>query len=140
MVSKSEVADVLERAADLYESEEIDWCLRAWGRETGLTVNHDGVIKGQFHCAEGAILRAAGFTMRQIIESQGSSAGNPVSVVDLLETPVVLGALSAVKEHLGDMAPGQRLWQYNDGLLLSDGKQTLIQVFKETAKELRNAS
>lgn len=49
--SKNEIADILEKAADLYESETIEWCQGA-----GYLYGHDKLSA----CAQGAILIASG--------------------------------------------------------------------------------
>lgn len=129
----SDVAEVLEKAADLYESEQIDWCKGSWGA----TIS--GNREGQFHCAEGAILRAAGYSMKDIIEAQRPIG--PINGIELIvSNPLVEAAFGAVSAHWG--APGTKLWRFNDQVLNADkperAKQELIKVFKETAKELRN--
>lgn len=135
----SETADLLERAADLYESEQIDWCRGSWGTSVNFN-DSDTAVHGQFHCAEGALLRAAGFSLEQIEASQrGVRLGEAAEVYELLATPVVRAGIEAVNGHLGHYV-GRRLYHYNDQLGARFAKQTLIQVFKETAKDLRNGS
>lgn len=134
----SETADLLERAADLYESEQIDWCRGSWGTSINY-IGIDTAAHGQFHCAEGALLRAAGFSLEQIEASQHRLSGEAADVCKLLATPVVWAGIEAVNSHLGHYV-GPRLYHYNDQLAARFAKQTLIQAFKETAKDLRNGS
>lgn len=137
MSSDSEAADLLEKAADLYESEEIDWCKGSWG--TTVNYSEDGEItRGQFHCAEGALLRASGLSMADI--------GRRMAAPEVLKNRVMLGipvidrAARAVNRHLDSAINGNVLHPYNDRLPEDTAKQTLIEVFKKTAKELRNGS
>ena len=58
-----QVATVLETAADLYESEKIQWCEGIWAKVPGSWDNPDATISA---CAEGALLLAAGFTAVQV--------------------------------------------------------------------------
>lgn len=53
-VPNADVAQVLEDAADLYESEKVEWCTGLWAKRQERT----GVISA---CAEGAILLARGY-------------------------------------------------------------------------------
>lgn len=131
-----DVASILEKAADLYESEQIDWCKGAWGSKTRLKET------GQFHCAEGAILRAAGYTMREIIDAQVPDNGYP-GIDRLTNDPGVKEAFRAVAHHLGHMIneDDPKLWTLNDRMDAKEpgkAKQYLINAFKETAKDLRN--
>lgn len=140
----NDVAALLEKAADLYESEQIDWCKGAWGSLTRLKEGSitSGWDTGQFHCAEGAILVAAGYTMREIIDAQTPNNGHP-NVERLVKDPGVREAYRAVAHHLGLMINEDepKIWNMNDRMDATEpgkAKQYLINVFKETAKDLRN--
>lgn len=141
-----DVAAILEKAADLYESEQIDWCRGAWGspvRSHGdIESGSFGHENGQFHCAEGAILRAAGYTMQDMLDAQVPNNGYP-GIDRLTNDPGVKEAFRAVAHHLGHMIDEDepKLWNLNDRMDAEQpdkAKQYLINVFKETAKDLRN--
>lgn len=130
MVSNDlETAQVLEDAADLYESEQIGWCTGTWIEKTDR-----GEVETLSMCAEGALMKAAGFN-EQHIHAYGKFA--------LLQTDIYLrdvdrdafrryvGAWRIVGETVGyDIPP------WNDELVA--GKQDVIDVFREIAKDLRN--
>lgn len=101
MATKSEIADVLERAADLYESEQVEWCRGSWG------ASH-AVITA---CASSALGLAAG--IRQ---------GHAMMLEDVLMTGRGVGGLGIVpqerlyldtRSHV-DQALGVRLPTWND--------------------------
>lgn len=132
----SETADLLERAADLYESERIEWCSGGWARPM-----FNG-LGGQFHCAEGALLRAAGYTWIQVLDATlGADQKNPAKIFSLMRRPEIQQAIRAVNGHIVSKADGAAwLWNMNDGLNKKSAKQHLIEAFKDAAKELRNGS
>lgn len=133
----SETADLLERAADLYESERIEWCTGGWARPM-----FNG-FKGQFHCAEGALLRAAGYTWIQVLDAGVGvmDLSDPTKICSLIRRPEIQQAIRAVNGHIVSKADGAAwLWNMNDGLSEKSAKQTLIEAFKDAAKELRNGS
>lgn len=146
MVTREETADLLERAADLYESEQVEWCSKSWGVERLYLWDSDEgrsrVQLGQFHCAEGAILRASGISMEEIAKLKSASARDE-EVLSLLSGPEFLAATDAVAEYLGmerelNDTP-RRIYNWNDSLARASAKRTLIDAFKNTAKELRNS-
>lgn len=102
MATKAEIADVLETAADLYESEQVEWCRGTWGATT-----LDGGITA---CASSALGLAAG--IRQ---------GLTGSLEYLMETGITSGiGLTApeqlyldVRKHV-DAALNWRLPAWND--------------------------
>ena len=136
--TNEQTADLLERAADLYESETIDWCNGAWAREHGTGHPNGG---GQYHCAEGALLRAAGYTWEQVLGATHATENTEEDgVFSLMTQPQIQAAVRAVKGCLSGDDGFLWLWQLNDKLPGSTAKQELIQRFKNAAKELRNGS
>lgn len=134
----SETADLLERAADLYESEQIQWCKGSWAALD--------LQSGQFHCAEGALLRAAGFSWKQVLDAQAKSFSSegktdPDAIFHVMRLPQIQQAIRAIDGHVVRIEDGTAwLWGLNDHLTPDTAKETLIQRFKEAAKELRNGS
>jgi hypothetical protein len=135
----SETADLLERAADLYESEQIQWCKGNWA--TPYSENRSG----QFHCAEGVLLRAAGFSWAQVMNAQAKLSSenedDPDIIAHMMRLPQIQQAIRAVNGHVVTIEEDEAwLWHLNDRLAPDTAKETLIQRFKEAAKELRNGS
>jgi hypothetical protein len=157
MATKTEIADVLERAADLYESEQVEWCRGTWG------ASH-AVITA---CASSALGLAAG--IRQ---------GHAMMLENVLITGLGVDGLGTVpqerlyldtRRHV-DQALGVRLPTWNDsytqkikiegdprvqfvnGVFQWNGdapriiteqvpvrsKEQVIELFKGLAKDLRN--
>lgn len=137
MVTDLEVAQVLEDAATMYEDEKIEWCQGAWYR-------------GGSMCAEGALMRAAGFAPLVIKSFQDLNQQEQVlaNVSTGRETySKLLGARKAVTDALprtGSSKQGIPYW--NDSL--TDGsedaaskakaKQAVVDMFRTVAKDLRN--
>lgn len=130
MVSNDlETAQVLEDAADLYESEQIGWCTGTWVEKTDR-----GETETLSMCAEGALMKAAGFDQEYIY-----SYGKYV----LLQTDAYLRNMDddafrryeGARRIVGDTV-GYDIPPWNDELVA--GKQDVIDVFREIAKDLRN--
>lgn len=135
----SETADLLERAADLYESEQIQWCKVNWATP------YSEDRSGQFHCAEGALLRAAGYSWKQVLDAQMKSSSakkdDPDIIARMMRLPKIQQAIRAVNGHTVHPQDNTAwLWDLNDRLTPDTAKEALIQRFKEAAKELRNGS
>lgn len=144
-MNPNDVADLLEKAADLYESEQIDWCKGSWGTHRTYDPDTTGVREGVFHCAEGALLRAAGYTMDQLIDAQTrfeDKKDRNLKIERLMNDPLVHAAVVAVDRHEEWGRQDPSLWYFNDNKLdhtkPSEAKQQLITIFKNTAKDLRN--
>lgn len=123
---KAKAAEILEKAADLYESETIEWCQHQAFRAKGPT--HRKVSA----CALGAITLAAGeyvLTDRYVKENRpGIRFTAPLGTA-----PMSMYASECLRNHLGRMVPS-----FNDDPHTS--KQQVIDAMKECAKELRNAA
>jgi hypothetical protein len=120
-MEQEEMAEILEKAADLYESEQVDWCRRDWA-----SLSRDGRLSV---CAEGAIYLASGVKETTLLtdfpslDEEASRRGS-----------VVIGFLSRVtrlRSHLS-------LYAWNDSN--AENKQAIVDLMKEQAKELRNVS
>lgn len=118
-MDRSEMADILEKAADLYESEQVDWCQGEWATKKG------GVLSV---CAEGAIYLACGVEVRWLLNN------TPYTSRELM------GRGDYVINHLSGVTRSRcskRLHVWND----TDPevtKSAVIELMKEQAKELRN--
>jgi hypothetical protein len=122
---RTDPAEILEAAADLYESEKIDWC-KCNFFNSGETVANGRIISA---CAWGAIVLAAtgheGLAWKYILP--GGVGGETVDAIN--------NTVSIVNSRL-DKKDLVRLPYYNDKIVNS--KQEIIDLFKETAKDLRN--
>lgn len=134
MISKDKVAEVLEAAADLYESEQYEWCQGAYFRgdfDIGISM-----------CASQALRTACGERLYAVSEHTRAVRAD----TQHLDRPL----LQAAFEEL-DLAPyGEELDRSAEGFLIAwndDGwaspdsrrtKQEVIDLFKDKAKELRN--
>lgn len=120
-MEKAAVAEVLERAADLYESEQIDWCQGApyrisWGKKLSA-------------CAMGALYLASGHNIQL---ENGSVAVN--------DNGVLYASGHSAARALGAFLDDDR-WTvagWNDAGRRT--KQEVIDAMKECAKELRNGT
>ena len=148
MITKTEMADVLEKAADLYEAEQYEWCAGDWFEEdvdgNTLTV-----------CASTALAIACGAGVRyaQIMESDyalGTGRWVDYSGTYDIEGEAFKSRVLylATREHV-DKVLDQALPAWNDatapeddGLVcfssLTRNKAAVIEKFKEIAKDLRN--
>jgi hypothetical protein len=124
MTTNDQVADVLERAADLYESEAIEWCKRDW-------VRRDGDDKVMSACAEGAIYLAAGLPalLTEYVGAGDFNAGDHHEAYRLGESAIACLASSIDPEKT-------RLYYWNDREATS--KTEVIEAMKACAKGLRN--
>ncbi len=116
-------ADILEIAADLYESETVNWCQRAWVRPSPLGVNA---------CAVGAMSLADGFTWQQNV-TLGTER-----IIGIHGSDQLREAVKALEEHLSnefDTFHGS-IPRWNDAD--DRTKEEVIEAMKETAKGLRN--
>lgn len=128
-MDKNEVADVLETAARLYRDEKINWCQGAW-RE----VPENGTQK-MSACAEGALMRACGFTWQQV----GTIGGFVYQYQPQVERTIKAQDRYLAAEKALQKTPEGRagIVNYND----ADGdrtKEDIIDWFEATAKDLRN--
>jgi hypothetical protein len=157
MIDSGRIADVLEAAADLYESEKVEWCRGAWSRTgpvrageppqllsvcastaiamaAGLPVTASGVLEdmtggvGQGHIKPEVALYGA---TRQIIDAR---LGTPLPSWNDDTAVVVEGS---TEERIAMTSDGQRVilkrWRHR-----TRTKDEVIELFKETAKDLRN--
>jgi hypothetical protein len=141
-VPNADVAKVLEDAADLYESEKIEWCTRSWAKNT------DGAISA---CAEGALLLARGYNWATVFNSSRELFSTDLlahaahdSLLDHLNEgqAVKLGSVY----HWNDKVAGVRTRvELVDGTTVlsrispAEAKAEVIEAMKETAKDLRNS-
>lgn len=141
-VPNADVAKVLEDAADLYESEQIEWCTGKWAD------SRNGVISA---CAEGAILLARGYHWAEVFSSGGRLIRD-----DLLITAAYNSLLNHLNEggdrklptiyYWNDRVAGdrRRVKFANGSTTLTEpnrpkAKAQVIEAMKATAKDLRNS-
>lgn len=158
MTTTEQMAQVLEDAAQLYEAEKVEWCAGSWGDG-----EKDGVGPLSV-CASTALGMAAGlgWVMPAVMEEFHLDASmdhmelaGSVGFADYQLGPEALTWSPASDElyrktrQLVDMRLGEELPEFNDeedwddaGLILTPRrtKQEIIDLFKDTAKELRNGN
>lgn len=129
MSIEQEAADLLERAADGYESGRYYWTR---GRYSNMVFGH------QAYCSLGALGHEAGLTCSQLTESTFDNT--PVLAQAVL-------ALASVVEGPEPFYPAGVVVTWNDGLemdekfrLVARGKGPVIEAMKQAAKDLRNAT
>lgn len=144
-MDKVAVAEALERAADLYEAEEIGWCKFKWVSRDVAVSDGDhplGLPAGHFYhtgritmCAEGAILKAVGFD-NEWIDTFGDGKVWDAGPGEAHEYAyrTFYAAVTAVESRLPPL--GHSLAGWNDQKALD--KAEVIELFKVTAKDLRN--
>jgi hypothetical protein len=131
------VADVLEDAADLYESEQVDWCSGSWTRDEarGLSVCASTALAMACDLPLPVAMAAGGSNLRdggyqRIVRVAGFNSGA------VAETELYIQARVVLDDRMPKAISSVVLW--NDSLPWVDGKQQVIEMFKETAKDLRN--
>jgi hypothetical protein len=128
-LSRDEVADILEKAADLYQAEQVEWCTNKW-----ITTKAGRVTV----CAGGAIALAAGVNVTTFYGAYGSG--------DILETSLSRGEMAMdpnyekfrevidrTSAYLGDPVPS-----WNDNRLTPRSKSDVIDMFRRAAKDIRD--
>ena len=150
-------ADILEKAADLYEADTVNWCQEAWiepslrdeyastdwwnepkvsplglrsARDWG-DMPDDAVIKINA-CAMGAMALADGFTWRQ------NMLLSTERIISFHGSDQLREAVDALGEYLGDHGPEYQgsIPGWNDAE--NRTKDEVIEAMKNTAKGLRN--
>jgi hypothetical protein len=129
-LSRDEVADILEKAADLYQAEQVEWCTNQWiATKAGrLAV-----------CAGGAIAIAAGVNVTTFYQAYGSSeniVGSPLSKGELAKDPnyeKFREVIDRTSAYLGEPVPS-----WNDDRLTPKSKPEVIDMFRRAAKDIRD--
>lgn len=125
---KATIADVIERAVDLYESEQIEWCQGGFfnARDDDIPSSAHRIISA---CAWGSLIIAA-------------AAGNSENAWDLTcdrvkqMTDPAWTLANLAKMNLEAYLGVSEIPRYNDEW--GRTKQEVIEAMKGTAKELRN--
>lgn len=117
-MSSLQVAEVLEKAADLYESEQYEWC-----QMTLAQYDKSPVRQLVSLCASGALAIASGYWDGRVTNSDLTSAYQD--------------AYNALKWAVLEKADGFTVEGWNDRA--NRTKQEVIDTMKETAKGIRNA-
>ena len=120
--TKAEVADVLDAAADLYESERFDWC-------QGQAVSEDGLSI----CASQALCMVTGVTIT-LQQDPMPWTGRVLHDMSNWNQPLYRAAEVALLPYTQE-AGG--IIGFNDSGQ-GRSKQDIIDLFKKTAKELRD--
>lgn len=166
MLTNTEVADVLEKAADLYQSEQIEWCQGSWEKESyhvkadlgvqAYFTSNEAVIGAMMEeaqiafekitsmCASGALARASGLPVLQAQEIESLVPRLTLwpdnRNLYILAREAVLKTIRSQSTNpfrADDPYLTNNIPQWNDEK--SRTKQEVIDVFRETAKDLRNA-
>lgn len=111
-----QAAETLEKAADLYRSETVDWCQGQW-------INSDN--EQLTVCAEGALLLASGFSVGEIVTLSDTG------VSDWMKHHRWNAARMELHVHLNASVFG-----WNDRRERT--KQDVIDAMEATAKDIRN--
>lgn len=121
-MDKEAMAGILERAADLYESEKIEWCKRFW-------IKLDVFDQPISACAEGAIYLAAGLPA-----TVTALSGSPSFTRGEFTDEYIRGnqAISV----LADWLTLTHVYKWNDAE--GRNKADVIEAMKNCAKDLRN--
>lgn len=135
MITNDQVAQVLEDAAELYESEKYDWCQGAY---------YNGSLnRGISMCASQALRIACG----ERFLSTSESTWFPKTSLLQLDVGLLGAAFRALSRALGSDSECINhegvLVSWNDALgspLIRRTKQEVVDLFKNTAKELRNGN
>ncbi len=166
MVTNEQMAQVLEDAARLYKDEEINWCSGGWidvkeeewarlddsiraavPLDDALNVfDTEGLQISA--CAEGALLRASGFSWSDVGRYEASRDGDDFLLDRHGEAATLFRAtVGAVEERL-DGGTSLPVWndklysKYEPGMKRTRdtvaAKQDVIDLFEATAKDLRN--
>ena len=165
MFSNAEVAEVLETAADLYESDKVDWCQNSWGGAepdlnggmnltacastslglaVGLGVHIPGLIDSVFdtdHLSDEELDdRLKERLMERVdphfLAAQSMLYGGKTMRYSLRGVRLYKTVRELMDSKVGVHA-SSTLPNFNDSGART--KQIIIDLFKETAKELRNA-
>lgn len=125
-LSRDEVADVLEKAADLYQAEQVEWCTNEW------ITTKAGKLSV---CAGGAIALAAGVNAMTFYRAYGgnetlSRTGELALDPNYDKFREVLDRTSF---YLGGSVPS-----WNDNRLTPRSKSDVIDMFRRVAKDIRD--
>lgn len=124
-MEKSDIAEILEKAADLYESEQIDWCQhQAFRSKNPLNLRVSACALGAISIASGEYILTDHYVKQGWVTDWPSPLGT---------APMSMYASQSLKIHLGRM-----VHSFNDDPDMT--KQQVIDAMKECAKELRNAA
>lgn len=131
-MSKEHIAEALEKAADMLESEEVQWIRGDFEEELD-------PIKGRWgYCAMGALCKASGENWRR----QHPVAEEALQYIK----PYVIGLVMEAARHdtcNPDILPSIEEWNAESALLMFndrivEGKEQVIEVMKLAAKDVRN--
>lgn len=126
---RTDIAEILEVAADLYESEQIEWCQTTFFNGRPGEEDTGDLFSA---CAWGAIVLAA----TESSEEAFAITGPPAEWYSP-ERELAWNAVEAAKRAV-EVKLSRGLPYFNDYYARS--KQEIINLFKETAKDLRNQS
>lgn len=124
-LSDEQVADILEKAADLYQSEQVEWCANDWIRisaEEKVSV-----------CAGGALALAAGVNMELFHKAYGDQYSNGSLLANDPRNREFMQVLNRTAGYLGRPVPS-----WNDDPRDRNSKQNVIDRFRMIAKDIRN--
>lgn len=134
-MDRSDVAGVLEEAARLYKDEKVDWCQGSWLARGELGISM---------CAEGALMKASGFTNTEVdylgggwVEQYKPRTERTIRAKALFHgAQEELVACNSHPSHHREGEPCQSVICFNDSPQRT--KEEVIDWFEATAKDLRN--
>lgn len=129
-MDNQQIAQVLEDAARLYRDEKIQWCRKQW-INFGTNAGHGEAVMSM--CAEGAIMKALGWSELDIAQYQASSRMDRLTGQQKANYWQVVGLVTraATGEEFSTA-----LHPWNDEV--ANNKQDVIDLFENVAKDLRN--
>lgn len=126
-LSRDEVADTLEKAADLYQAEQVEWCTKEWIQRP------QGVLGKVSVCAGGAIALAAGLNLNLFYRTYGQAYTDGAELARDPNYGKFREVLDRVAMHLGEPVPS-----WNDNLFTPRTKADVIDMLRRAAKDIRD--
>lgn len=125
-LSRDETADILEKAADLYQSEQVEWCTNNW-------IQQEKSWSTVSVCAGGAIALAAGIDQRRFYDTYGSNFNDGAKLLADPNYERFREVLDRVAAYLGEPVPS-----WNDNKLTPKSKPEVIDMLRRAAKDIRD--
>ena len=128
-------AEILEKAADLLESDEIDW-IRG---DFEVLVRIDADRERYGHCAVGALCKAAG-------EHWNNQQPMTVDALTYVKAHIIDKVFDLARKVVGSIPsilPSREAWPLESALIffndrIAEDKAEIVEVFKLAAKDARN--
>jgi hypothetical protein len=125
-LSNDETADILEKAADLYQAEQVEWCAGNWIKQEK---KWDKVSV----CAGGAIALAAGLDAGTFYRTYGQQYNDGAELALDPNYDKFREVLDRVAMYLGEPVPS-----WNDSMFTPKSKPEVIDMLRRAAKDIRD--